>query len=130
MQTDFISPSDSRWNEALRTLGHDIYDLPEYVAVCGRAEEATPAAFYASEAGNYALIPLLRRPLPPSLGAPPSWSDAKSPYGYSSALFTDKPDWSFRAVTAFVEACTERQIISVFVRLHPLLAPAAALDSA
>ena len=130
MHTDFLSPSDNRWNEALRALGHDIYDLPEYVAVCVRCEEAESVAFYAREGAQFALIPLLQRPLPSSLGAPLSWSDATSPYGYSSALFTGGPEWSFRAVNAFVEACAERQIISVFVRLHPLLPSAPALDSA
>jgi hypothetical protein len=130
MHTDFLSPSDSRWNEALRALRHDIYDLPEYVAVCVRCEEAAPVAFYAREGAQFALIPLLQRALPSSLGAPLSWSDATSPYGYSSALFTGGTEWCFRAVNEFVKACAERQIISVFVRLHPLLPSVLALDSA
>jgi len=129
MDSDFISPSDSRWNEALRALDHDIYDLPEYLALCGRCDDARPTAFYAAEGTQYALIPLLKRPLSPRLGAPLSWSDASSPYGYSSALFTAEPDWTFRAVNAFLGACAEREIITVFVRLHPLLAPASSLDS-
>src|ERR1700722_12675655 len=128
MHTDFLSPSDSRWNEALSALGHDIYDLPGYVAVCARCEEAAPVAFYAREGAQFALVPLLRRSLPSALRAPLSWSDATSPYGYSSALFTDGLGWSFRAVNAFVEACAEREIISVFVRLHPLLPSVRALD--
>jgi hypothetical protein len=130
MHTDFLSPSDSRWNEALRALRHDIYDLPEYAAVCLKCDEAAPVAFYAREGEQFALIPLLQRFLPSSLRAPVSWSDAASPYGYSSALFTGGAEWSFRAVNAFVEACAERQIISVFVRLHPLLPSVPALDSA
>jgi hypothetical protein len=130
MHTDFVSPSDSRWNEALCALGHDTYDLPEYVAVCARYEESAPFAFYAREGDQFALIPLLQRPLPSSLGAPPSWSDATSPYGYSSALFTGGAEWSFRVVNAFVEACAGHQIISVFVRLHPLLPSVPALGSA
>jgi hypothetical protein len=130
MRIDFLSPSDPRWIEALGALRHDTYDLPEYVATCGRHELSTPTAFYANEDAQYALIPLLQRPLPPSLGAPLAWTDATSPYGYSSALFTDEPEWSFRAMAAFVEACAERSIISVFVRLHPLFACAAALASA
>jgi len=131
MHTDFVSPSDNRWNEALRALGHDVYDLPEYVALCGKHENAAPVAFYASEGTQYCLIPLLQRSLPPQLGAPASWSDAVSPYGYSSALFSGDAEWAPRAVGALVRACVERDIISVFVRLHPLLAtPVAALDGA
>lgn len=130
MQSDFISPSDSRWNEALCALRHDVYDLPEYVAACGSYEKATPVAFYAREGHDRALIPLLQRPLPSSLGAPSAWCDATSPYGYSSALFTDNPQWPARAIQAFLDACNERQLVSVFVRLHPLLASASALDIA
>jgi hypothetical protein len=130
MRIDFLSPSDPRWIEALGALRHDTYDLPEYVAACGRHEKSTPTAFYANEDAQYALIPLLERPVPPSLGAPLAWTDCTSPNGYSSALFTDQPEWSCRAMAAFVETCAERSIISVFVRLHPLLACAAGLASA
>lgn len=99
--------------------------------MCGKYENAVPVAFYASEGAQCCLIPLLQRPLPSSLGAPASWSDAASPYGYSSALFVGGGEWPLRAVKAFVRTCAERDIISVFVRLHPLLfVPAAALDFA
>ena len=58
-----------------------------------------------------------------------SWSDAASPYGYSSALFSGGSEWPIRAVRSFVEACAAHEIASVFVRLHPLLCPPAdALD--
>ena len=132
MRIDFIDPSDYRWNDALRIAArHDIYDLAEYAVVCGKYEHATPLAFYASEQSQVCLIPLLQRPLPSSLRAPETWSDATSPYGYSSALFVGEGEWSLRAVKAFVGACAERDIISVFVRLNPLLcAPDAALDVA
>jgi Acetyltransferase (GNAT) domain len=130
MTIDFLSPSDPRWGEALSVLRHDTYDLPEYVAACGRHERSIPTAFYANEETRYALIPLLERHLPSSLGAPASWTDATSPYGYSSALLTDEPDWAFRAMDAFVKTCADRGTISVFVRLHPLFASAAALASA
>lgn len=130
MQTDFISPSDQCWREALRATQHDVYDLPEYVTVCGKYENAIPVAFYASEGAQCCLIPLLQRPLLRELGAPRSWSDAFSPYGYSSALFAGDAEWPMHAVNALIRACSDRNIISVFVRLHPLLAvPAAALDS-
>ena len=132
MRIDFIDPSDSRWNEALGAAAeHDVYDLAEYAAVCGKYEGAAPIAFYASEGAQFCLIPLLQRPLPPSFGAPAAWSDATSPYGYSSALFVGDGEWPLRAVQAFVGTCAERDIISVFVRLHPLLSvPTAALDAA
>ncbi len=130
MKADFICPSDNRWNEALCALRHDVYDLPEYAAVCSKYENATPVAFYVREGAQYALIPLLQQILPSRLGAPGSWSDVASPYGYSSALFTDGSGWPLRVLSEFVDACAGRNIISVFVRLHPLLASSSALDSA
>lgn len=131
MLTEFISPSDQRWRESLRTVRHDIYDRPEYVAICAKYEKATPTAFYASEGTNFCLIPLLRRTLPAQLGAPASWSDAVSPYGYSSALFSGDAGWALRAVSALIRACAESGIISVFIRVHPLLAtPVGVLESA
>jgi len=131
MLTDFIRPSDARWSEALAAGRHDIYDLPGYLALCARFEGAEPIGFYAGEEGRYCLVPLLRRTLPASLGAPDSWTDAISPYGYSGAVFSGGGDWARRAVRAFAGACADENIISVLVRLHPLLpAPEAALDSA
>lgn len=128
MHADFIRPSDDRWNAALSAIQYDVYDIPEYVAVCGTYEDAEPVAFYANEGAQYALIPLLRRPLPSLSATPQSYSDVTSPYGYSSALFAGGPEWPLRAVRQFVKACAERNIISAFVRLHPLLASPDALD--
>jgi hypothetical protein len=117
MLMDFIRPSDPRWSEALAAVRHDIYDLPEYLTLCARFEGAEPVGFYASEEGRYCLVPLLQRTLPASLGAPDSWTDAISPYGYSGALFTGGVDWAGRAVRAFAGVCADHNIISVLVRL-------------
>ena len=46
-----------------------------------------------------------------------------SPYGYGSALFHGDANWAATAVRAMVQACRERNVISVFIRLHPLLPP-------
>ena len=130
MLTDFIQPSDPRWNQALGAARHDVYDLPPYLTLCAVSEGAEATAFYAAEKGQYCLIPLLRRPLPAHLGASGGWTDAISPYGYSGALFAGETGWAERAVRAFGEACACRQILSVLVRLHPLLpAPEPALDA-
>ena len=131
MLADFLSPTDGRWNNQLLRghLGMTFTIFQSTSRFAPSAKGAIPVSFYAREGPQFALIPLLQRPFPSSLGAPLSWSDAGSPSGYSSALFTDGPGWAFRALSAFLKACAERQIISVFVRLHPLLPLAAALDS-
>ena len=129
MLTDFIQPSDPRWSQALGAVRHDVYDLPPYLTLCAAFEGAEATAFYAAENGQYCLIPLLRRPLPAHLGASGGWTDAISPYGYSGALFAGEAGWAARAVRAFGERCACRKILSVLVRLHPLL-PSPALDAA
>jgi hypothetical protein len=129
MYADFLSPSDGRWKEALNTAAHDVYDLPEYVAVCGKQENAAPVAFYASEGTRCCLIPLLQRSLAPQFDVPAAWSDAVSPYGYSSVLCTGSGEWAERALRTFARACADRDIVSVLVRVHPLLpVPEAAMD--
>ena len=121
MTGDFISPSDRRWSAALSAVEYDIYALPEYAELCAHNESATPVAFYACEGDQYCLIPLLLRPLPHSLGASADWSDAASPYGYSSALFRGCAAWRSSTVKAFVHACRANRIVTAFIRLHPLL---------
>ena len=121
MLTDFIQPSDPRWNQALAAARHDVYDLPAYLTLCAISEGAEATAFYAAENGQYCLIPLLRRPLPAHLRASDGWTDAISPYGYSGALVAGEDGWAEGAIRAFGEACACRKILSVLVRLHPLL---------
>lgn len=122
MLTDFLKPADFRWRQVLDAVRHDVYDLPGYAALSGEADGAEPLAFYARENDACCLVPLLRRRLPAHLHAPAGWSDAISPYGYSGALFAGDDRWASRAVRAFREACAARGILSVLLRLHPLLA--------
>jgi Acetyltransferase (GNAT) domain len=125
MVSGFIDTSDPRWMSALSNLEHDVYDLPEYVEVCGRYEGAKPVAYYATDGTQLCLIPLLFRPLPAHLGVPDDWKDAISPYGYSSALFRGDLEWTFGAIRAFVETCRDNHVVSVFIRLNPLIPLAA-----
>jgi hypothetical protein len=121
MVAEFISTNDPRWADALGHLQHDVYDLPQYLEVCGEYERAKPAAFYARTEECYCLIPLLLRKLPADLGAPDDWCDASSAYGYSSALFSGDPCWHFKSVQAFIQACRKANIVSAFIRLNPLI---------
>jgi hypothetical protein len=86
-------------------------------------ERADPVAFYAQAGKNSFLLPLLIRPIPESLGFPRTWSDAASPYGYPGPLMHN-PDDSETArlfLRAFRTYALEKDVISVFIRLHPLL---------
>jgi len=139
MLIDFLHLSDPRWREALNNLPHDIYDLPEYVALCARSEGAQKtgsegaeaAAFYAVDGNRFCLIPLLLRSLPSSLENRDGWRDAISPYGYSGALFRGPGDWARTIAQSFASTCAAHRIVSALIRLHPLLpVPAPALEAA
>lgn len=124
----FILPDDPRWTRALARIKHDFYHLPSYVEVCAREDgEAEAVAYIFEDEENVMLLPLLRRRIP---GA--SSSDAVSPYGYSSPVFTDRADEAFqtRALQAFVAEGADDGLVTTFVRLHPLLQPAVPDDSA
>jgi hypothetical protein len=102
---------------------HDFYHLPSYLILCGKCEAGRPLAFYASDGDAECLIPLLLKPLPSRFDAPPSWNDLSSPYGYACPLYsrtkdTEKISGFHRALHA---AIRELGILSVFLRLHPLL---------
>ncbi len=68
-------------------------------------------------------MPLLVRQIPPELGAPNDWRDLINPYGYPSPIFY--PGKNLVQLNDFLEAwaetCRARNMISAFIRLHPLL---------
>lgn len=130
MTAEFLTPDDHRWGEFLERVPHDIYQRPEYVRSAARHEGGTPTAFLAEADGSALLVPLVRRPLPPCLGAPETSCDAISPYGYPGILATGDARLLARCATAFRDAAHAAGIVTVFLRLNPFLAqPSEALDS-
>lgn len=125
---EFITTDDPRWREFLAITRHDFYHLPEYVALEAVQEGGEATAFYAEHGAAKLLVPLLLRCLPPVLNAPKDWRGAINPYGYPSPLFV--PDVESQQSEAaqfeilwrmFCAAASERNVVSVFLRLHPLL---------
>ena len=122
MIAEFISPNDARWRQLLDRAPHDGYHLPNYAHVAGLYERSEPVAFYAEENGEGLLMPLLVRELPPGLGAPRDWRDAVSPYGYSGPIATagTRLETLRCAFTRFRQVARDHEIVSAFVRPHPL----------
>ncbi len=127
-----VPATDSRWRRFLDGKPHDPYQLPEYAAVAALSECGAAAAFYAEEREQEAvLMPLLLRELPPELGAPASWRDAISPYGYAGPITTTgfPLDRLRRTLHLLADVAREHDIVSAFVRLNPLRAiPTTAFD--
>lgn len=127
MITDFLSVNDARWREFLAHARHDAYHLPEYLQVAANYERGEPVAFYAEDGDQALLMPLLMRELPADLGAPENWRDVISPYGYPGPITThgagrDLIDHSLRSLR---DLARERDVLTAFVRLHPLCSMAA-----
>ena len=119
----FIGPEDPQWTRFLEGVRHDVYHLPSYVDLSSKYEGGTPVAFYAEIKDSALLLPLLVSPIPEHLGVSKGWTDAASPYGYPGPLLrnADDPETAGVLFSAFRKYAFENDIISVFVRLHPLL---------
>jgi hypothetical protein len=124
-----LNPSDSTWAAIICGVHHDVYHLPEYVGFAARREGGEPIAVFAEWDGGWLLIPLVLCPVPGGLssnGGP--LCDASSPYGYSAPLASVRDvkngEVSSQLRAAFqacVRALESRGVVSMFVRLHPLL---------
>ncbi len=117
-----LDPAAQEWTEALRHTGHDLYHEPDYVALDAGLSSGSPAAFWYSDGTRHLLMPLIVRDIPGS-----DRRDAVSPYGYPGPVSDAGPDdlgfWQ-AACAAMVETMRAEGLVTMFVRLHPLL-PAA-----
>jgi hypothetical protein len=127
---EFVEPESPQWTDCLALIRHDVYHLPEYLRFAARMQEpGQPLAFVAQEEGRWFFLPILVRAIPPALvGSQAMLLDATSPRGYAGPVVgpVEDPavaDFTDRAIEAFTEACRRRNIVTVFVRLHPLLSP-------
>jgi hypothetical protein len=118
--THLVTPDAPEWSTALAAVPHDVYHLPGYASVDGRHRKARACAFVYREGARALLQPLLVRPVPDS-----DLLDAVSPYGYSGPVSNagqgDRDFWR-RAMRSMVTTLRAHRIVTVFVRLHPLLA--------
>lgn len=123
MIAEFITPSDPRWDQTLARGQHDFYHLPGYVELEARREDAIPAAFYVEHRQSIFFIPVIIRRIPAQFAAPSDWKDICSPYGYPTPLLVgpESPGLLNDFLEAFHSLCRENNIVTGFLRLHPLL---------
>ena len=123
MLTRIITPDASDWPQLLAQVPHDIYHKPQYVRLCAKYDAGEPAAFVAAEGESLFFVPLLFREIPPLREDLDGHFDAVSPYGYPCPL-SNSTDARFlqRALQQMMTCLRERNVVSAFLRLHPLLA--------
>lgn len=119
MRATLLGADAPEWAAALRTTVHDFYHLPAYAALCARHEEGTAAALHVVDGERALLLPLVLRDIAGG------GSDALSPYGYPGPIVhgTDDPAFVRAALEAGCPVLGEAGVVSLFVRLHPLLDP-------
>ncbi len=107
------------WQAVLRTTRHDIYHLPAYVALSAVQERGQPRALYVTDGDRSLLLPLVIREIPGG------GFDATSPYGYPGPIGkgTDDPAFLRLALVAGLQVLRAAGLVSVFIRMHPLLNP-------
>lgn len=123
MTGDFLQPDDPRWSDVLRRIPHDVYHLPSYAIIASRYEGGMPVAFYARDGNDILLVPLLLRPVPHNISNLGDLWDAASPYGYPSPLFSrpDRVEACRDLIAVLVETIRDKGLITLFMRMHPLL---------
>jgi len=122
MITELLNTTDPRWNEVLARIPHDFYHLPKYVELEAARVGGIAGAIYIEEEDSQFLQPVVLRNLPSSMpGVSAEATDASSPYGYPGPLIDARDGFTETLKTALPRFMRERHILSLFVRLNPLL---------
>ena len=126
---DALRPKQhTEWMNVLaQSFQHDFYFLPAYHALAEERGEGEAHLFVYREGDDFVALPLLLRPI----GSAPcharlgeGWWDAHCVYGYAGPI-ASQPDIPAKVLenfrNALRETLLERQVVTVFSRLHPLI---------
>jgi len=114
------------WSATLEQLPHDVYHLPDYVALDAKRTETSPEAFLLQEDDQIFFAPYLLRSCADIFqSADPEVYDIISPYGYPGILMSEaainNPEFPDFALQQFSHTLQTRGVCSAFLRLHPIL---------
>jgi len=120
VRAELLGADAPAWTEVLARVPHDFHHLPGYATLSAEHEGGTARALLVEdgEQGERGmLLPLVVRPVPG--GA----LDATSPYGYAGPLTwgDGSPAFGSAALAAGIELLKAAGVVSLFIRLHPLL---------
>ncbi len=118
MRVELLACDDPAWTAFLADVAHDFYHLPAYVALEAARDGGDAMALRVSDGDREVLVPLVLRPIPGE-----TLRDAMSPYGFPGPLLRGTEDRTFIdvALSEAVQPLREAGIVSLFIRLHPLL---------
>ncbi|HPG41401.1 MAG TPA: GNAT family N-acetyltransferase [bacterium] len=122
-----LSLSDKQeWRELVRRFPDcDIYFHPNYIETCTRIMPGTPFCFVYHQAADKVIIkPFFKRRIndePEFSTLKEDYYDTISPYGYNGCLTNCQECDIQDFFTQYDKYCLDNNIISEFVRLHPLI---------
>lgn len=136
---ELLEPLDPEWGDFLKKIEiFDSYHEPAYASLCGVYEGGKAVALWGRNyQGCEMLIPLLLKPFPLDLNDGSGNSagrelwDASSPYGFPGPLMiypegasqAERSDAWIKFQVESREFLKEKGVVSLFVRLHPILNP-------
>jgi hypothetical protein len=129
MRADLIPVSDGTWSATIRQLPHDVSHFASYARLCSVLEGGEAKAFVATDGRQTLFVPLILRTVPSHLCNTHPLRDATVPYGYPGPVtsFSRGPtvaapdEFLHWAMPAMVTRLRQEGVLTVFLRLHPLL---------
>ena len=139
MHCKILETNSIEWQKILNLIKHDIYQLPEYVALEAKRTNTTPRAFLAIDNDKIFFIPYLIRSCQDVVDKLQNKSiiqqtnlelnteifDVISPYGYPGIALSETAikdsNFCVLALEKFQNCLKEQNICSGFFRLHPIL---------
>ncbi|MEL6493979.1 MAG: GNAT family N-acetyltransferase [Cyanobacteria bacterium J06623_7] len=113
------------WLATLEQLPHDVYHLPDYVALDAQRTETTPEAILIQSADKIFFAPYLRRSCGDIAESAGTTDDIISPYGYPGILMSSQAiadaEFPQLAFQQFFQTLQGQGVCSAFLRLHPIL---------
>lgn len=121
-----LDVNHSSWLATLEKIPHDVYHLPDYVALDAKRTETSPEAFLLQEDDKIFFAPyLLRSCSDIAESSSTKVDDIISPYGYPGILMSEAaaehPEFPDFALQRFFHTLKSRGVCSAFLRLHPIL---------
>ena len=120
-----LGVNDPLWSSTLEQLPHDVYHLPDYLALDAKRTETVPEAFLLQEDDKVFFVPYLLRSCGDLFPSTDAVYDIISPYGYPGILMSqaaiDNPEFPDFALQKFFQTLQSKGVCSAFLRLHPIL---------
>lgn len=128
MNSQIIDLHNPIWTKTLQQLRHDVYHLPEYIAIESNRTKTIPEAFIINDGEKIFFVPYLLRRCDDIFNTISTTStiwDIVSPYGYPGILLSqaaaDTPGFPDFAINEFKKILNIKGVCSAFLRLHPIL---------